>query len=101
MFLSPHIFLYIISEVFEILSFGKELGWAKKIFSSPVPFSPVLGPALPPLQWIPARGFEDPPFLAQSVTPLLPSAPSMTCNVWPLIIIQQKMLDKIILRNVT
>jgi len=69
MFPSPHIFLCIISEFFEILSFGKELQWVKKIFSSPSPFRPVLDPAFPPYQWIPARDFEHPSFLAQSVMP--------------------------------
>ena len=83
-FSSPLIFLHKFSEVFDILSFGKEIRWVKKIFSSPSPVKPVLGPSLPPLQWIPARVLEQPPFLALSVMSLLLYAPSMACNVWSL-----------------
>lgn len=45
---------------------------------------------MPRLQ-LPARGIEHPPYLAQIAMPLLPSAPSVTSNVRPSRIIQQKM----------
>jgi hypothetical protein len=49
---------------------------------------------------LPARGFGHPPYQAHGVMPLLPSAPSVACNVWPLPIIQQKCVDKTFVRNV-